>query len=82
MMIQIPASIPTAIGIYVAVFVLLQILTKLALRGEPTAHGQIVGRQIGCIVALFWPIAVPFLMIFFAWRGLCWLGNRLRGKRS
>lgn len=34
-----------------------------SLRKEPTAHGQIVGRQMGCLVALLWPIALPWFAL-------------------
>lgn len=50
------------LGVYVTGFILIQLLTKLSLRSEPTAHGQIVGHQIGCIVGLLWPL-VPFYAV-------------------
>jgi hypothetical protein len=51
-------------------FLLLQLLTRLLLRHEPTAHGQIVGRQIGRIVGLFWPVALPALILWLGWHAL------------
>lgn len=48
---------------WLAGFVLVMVLVAIALKTEPTAHGQIAGRQIGCVIAVVWPIAVPFLVI-------------------
>ena len=48
--------------VYVAGLIGIVMLVRIALKNEPTAHGQIVGRQVGCIVAVLWPIAVPLLI--------------------
>lgn len=50
-------------AIYVGVFLLIQVATSVLLRSEPTAHGQIMGRQVGCGLGLVWPIALPYLLV-------------------
>ncbi len=52
--------------LYLAGFAAIMVLTRLSLRSEPTAHGQIVGRQMGFIVGLFWPIAIPWIIVSLA----------------
>lgn len=51
------------LGIWLAGFVIIQIAVRLMLKSEPTAHGQIVGRQFGCIIGLVWPIALPWFLL-------------------
>jgi hypothetical protein len=41
-----------------------------AISSEPTAHGQSILMPMGCLVGLFWPLVVAYLIIgspFFAW---------------
>ena len=53
----------TWLAIYAAGFVAINVLAWLSLRSEPTDHGRIVGRQIGCAAAVLWPIFVPYIVI-------------------
>lgn len=72
-------SWPELVLAWLAGFVAIQIVTRLMLRGEPTAHGQIVGRWLGFWIGLLWPIALPWLAIVGTGRGLARIVKRLRG---
>ena len=63
---------------YVAGVFLIVVLTRLVLRSEPMAHGQIVGTQIGCLVALFWPVALPIIIIASAAALIRGIGSRFK----
>lgn len=66
----------TPLIIYASGFVVVLVGTWLSLGSEPTAHGQIVGRQFGCLLAVFWPLALAYgvgfgigFAGFKAWQG-------------
>lgn len=68
--------------IYVIGFALVQLLTWLGLRSEPTAHGKIVGSQMGCIVGLSWPFVLPYFALFglgyALWKAWRWIRGKFR----
>lgn len=49
--------------IWVGMGTLIWCLTLASLRNEPTAHGQIVGRQLGLALAIMWPIALAYFLV-------------------
>lgn len=59
------------LAIYLAGFGAINILTWLCLRREPTAHGKIVGTQIGFWLGLLWPLA----LIWFTLVGIGFVAN-------
>mgnify|MGYP000740057735 CR=1 FL=1 len=61
-------TVATLTGVYLVGFLLINILVRRGLRDVPAAHGQIVGTQIGCIVAIAWPVAIPALLAFAIYR--------------
>ena len=67
---------------YLIVAGLIVVGTLIALRGEPTAHGQIVGFQVGCILAVLWPIAIPWILLCLASIGIRKAYRRIKEKLS
>lgn len=57
-------TLSTVLTIYAIGFATVIAAMWLALRKEPTAHGQIVGTQMGCLLALLWPLALVYGVIF------------------
>lgn len=55
------------VAIYLIGYVLFQMLVKVCLRSEPTAHGHIVGTQMGCVVGLVWPILIALIPVAAIW---------------
>lgn len=51
---------------YLIGLVAVVVLVQWAISGEPTAHGQIVGTQIGCLIALVWPLALLWFALIGA----------------
>ena len=74
-------SIPVLLVVYVAVAAAIIRLVRWSLCGEPTAHGQIVGTQIGCLIAMLWPLALPFVAVMLILGALFvafeWIGAKL-----
>lgn len=66
-------TVNLALLIYAVVFILLQFGMHIVLRNEATAHGQAVGRQMGCIIGLLWPIALLYFMVVGIVLGARWL---------
>lgn len=71
-------SWPLALAVYLAGFVAIQIGARIALRGEPTAHGQIVGRTLGFWIGLFWPVTLPWCLMALLYGVLGWVFARCR----
>lgn len=67
---------------YIVGFVAITVAVRLMLRSEPTAHGQIVGRQVGCIIAALWPVALPWIGLVGAGVLIRRTWKRLGGETS
>jgi hypothetical protein len=66
----------TYAAIYVGVAIAIYAAVLLSLRSEPTAHGQIVGRQMGCLLAVFWLPFLAYLIIASPWIAVQWWQSR------
>ncbi len=66
-------------AVYLPVAAVILLLVRLSLRSEPTAHGQIVGRQLGLILAIFWPLVLIWIAIVGVRFGLSAALRLIRG---
>jgi len=64
------------LAIYAAVAIAIFVAFKLSLRSEPTAHGQIVGAQIGFWLAVLWPLALAYFVVASPWLAWTWWKSR------
>lgn len=71
-----------AVLIWLIGFIVITVLVQFGLRSEPTAHGQSVGTQIGCIAALLWPIVLPWILIVLVWQGIAFAFRWVRAKAN
>jgi hypothetical protein len=67
------------IAVYIIGVIVVWVATSLAIRSEPTTHGQDVLFGMGCIGGLGWPVFLAYFVIASPWIAIQWW--QTRGER-
>lgn len=75
-------TLSTALTLYGIGFVAAAFFAFKVIASEPTAHGQGILAPIGCLAAIFWPVALIYLCIaaVCAWVAWAWSVVIRRGR--
>lgn len=66
----------TLLEIYIVGILLIWFGTSLAMKSEPTTHGQNVLLSMGCIGGLLWPLFLAYFIIASPFIAIEWWHSR------